>query len=138
MFALALRVLTAAAVIASAVVHLQVWFAGFRTIPVIGPLFLLNVIGGFAIGLAVLAWRHWLPLLASVGFGVATLAAFVVSATVGLFGVHETWTGTAQVLGEVTEVVAVVAGLAAIAVLSGRRGASRPWVTVERRHRPAG
>jgi hypothetical protein len=58
----------------------------------------------------VLVWRHWLPLLLAVGFGASTLAAFVVSATVGLFGVHEVWTGGAVLTAAVSEVVAILCG----------------------------
>jgi hypothetical protein len=109
-----LRGLTAAGVAVSAVVHLELWAAGMRFLDVVGPAFLLNAVGGLAIAVAVLFWRHWLPLLAAVGFGLSTLGAFVLSATVGFFGVHETWSGVPQVLSAVSEVVAVVFGVAAL------------------------
>lgn len=105
------RLLTAASVLVSAVVHLQLWLEGFRAIPVIGPAFLLNAVGGGAIAVAVLAWRHWLPLAAAVAFGAGTLAAFLVSTTVGLFGVQERLLGGPQVLAAVSEVTAIVFGL---------------------------
>lgn len=53
---------------------------------IIGPLFLVNVAAGLAIAIGVGVWRHWLPLLAALGFGAGTLAAFFASGTVGLFG----------------------------------------------------
>jgi hypothetical protein len=108
------RGLTAAGVAVSAVVHLELWAAGMRFLDVVGPAFLLNAVGGLAIAVAVLFWRHWLPLLAAVGFGLSTLGAFVLSATVGFFGVHEMWSGVPQVLSAVSEVVAVVFGAAAL------------------------
>ncbi len=111
-----LRTLTALAVLVSAAVHLLLWFDGFRDIAVVGPLFLLNAVGGLLVAGAVLLWRHWLPLLAAVGFGASTLAAFVLSATVGLFGVHEVWRGAEVITAAVSEAVAVVAGLAALVV----------------------
>ncbi len=108
------RGLAAAGVLLSADVHLDLWYTGgFRDIATIGPLFLLNAIGGIAIGLAMVAWRHWLPVLAGVGFGMATLVAFYISVTVGLFGLHEVSSGEPQVLAEVAEYVAVVFGLVA-------------------------
>lgn len=112
-----LRGLTAAGVLLSADVHLELWATGFGDIAVIGPLFLLNAAAGLVIAVAMLAWRHWLPALAAAGFGAATLAAFLLSMTGGgLFGVHETLTGTPQRLAAVAELVALVCGLALAAV----------------------
>lgn len=117
----ALRGLAAAGVLLSAVVHLELWAAeGYRDIEVIGPSFLLNAVAGLAIGLALLTWMHWLPPVAAIGFGLATLAAFVISTTVGLFGVHETWSGAPQILSAVSEAMAVVFGAAALAVEARR------------------
>ena len=82
-----LRVLIAVAVAVSGVVHFLLWRDGMRDLDVVGPAFLVNAVGGVVIAVAVLAWRHWLPLLAAVGFGAATFGAFLVSTTVGLFGV---------------------------------------------------
>lgn len=111
-----LRGLLAASVLLSAVVHLELWAQGMRAVAVVGPAFLLNAVGGLVIALAVLLWRHWLPLLAALGFGGATLGAFVVSTTVGLFGVHEQWDGVPQLLSAVSEVLAIVLTLAALVV----------------------
>lgn len=111
-----LRWLTAVAVLVSGVVHLKLWFDGYQDIDVVGPLFMLNAVGALGIAAAVVTWRHWLPLLAAVGFGASTLGAFVISATVGLFGVHEVWSGGAVITAAIAEVVAVVAGTAALFV----------------------
>jgi hypothetical protein len=111
------RGLAAAGVLLSAVVHLDLWQQGFRDIHTIGPLFLLNVIAGLVIGVALLVWRHWLPAVAAVGFGVATVVAFWISVTHGLFGVMETATGTPEILAELAEYAAVFFGLAAAALL---------------------
>lgn len=121
--ATALRVLTAAGVLLSADIHLVLYVEGYDTIDVVGPLFLLNAVAGFAIALAVLMWRHWLPLLAALGFGVATLGAFYLSTSVGFFGVNETLGGTQQVLAAVAEWVAVVGALGALLVERRRRRA---------------
>lgn len=109
----AARAVTALAVLVSAVVHLYLWADGMREVDVIGPGFLLNGIGGIAIAVAVLAWRHWLPLLAAAGFGAATLGAYVLARTVGLAGVRETITTTEAVVSAVVEVLAIVFALAA-------------------------
>ena len=106
-----MRVLAATAVLVSAAVHLYLWFDGYREIEVVGPAFLLNAVGGAVIAVLLLVRRHWLPALLAVGFGVSTLAAFVISATVGLFGVEESWTGWAVWTAAVSEIVAVMAGI---------------------------
>jgi hypothetical protein len=117
------RALTSAAVMLSAVVHLDLYAVqDFRVIPKIGPLFLLNVIAGLALGIGVLVWRHWLPPFLAAGYGAMTVAAFWISVWHGLFGLHEVAGGSAQVLAEVAEYAAIVFGLAAAAGLwLGRR-----------------
>jgi len=50
-----LRVAGAGLLIATAAIHLDLYLTGYRTIPVIGWLFLLQVIAAFGLGLAVLA-----------------------------------------------------------------------------------
>jgi predicted phage tail protein len=125
-----LRALTAAAVLLSGVVHLDQWAAGFRDAAVIGPLFLMNFCGGIVLGVIVLAWRHWLPVLAAAGYGAVTLAFFYLAVVRGLFGVHEILGGWAEVLAQVAEYSAIVFGLGAAATASRarlpRRAASRP------------
>jgi hypothetical protein len=105
-----MRVLAAVAVMVSAVVHLYLWFEGYRDLDVIGPAFLLNAVGGAVIAVLVLVWVHWLPALLTVGFGLSTLGAFVLSTTVGLFGVQEQWQGWAVWTSAVSEVAAILLG----------------------------
>lgn len=107
------RLVAAVAVLVSAATHLWLWLDGFRTIHLVGPAFMLNAVGGLCIGVLVVAWRHWLPVLLAIGFGVATLAAFVISTTVGLFGYHEHWVGIYVWIAFVAEIVAILAGAAA-------------------------
>jgi hypothetical protein len=106
-----MRVLAAAAVLVSAAVHLKIWLDGFRDLDVIGPAFALNVVAGVVIAGLLLTWRHWLPLLLAVGFGASTLGAFVIAATVGLFGVHEMWVSTTGITAGVAEIVAILVAL---------------------------
>ena len=110
-----LRVLAAVAVLVSAAMHLYLWFEGYRDLEVIGPAFLLNAVGGAVIAVLVLAWRHWLPALLTLGFGASTLGAFVVSTTVGLFGVQEQWRGWEVWTAAISEAAAIVLGAALLA-----------------------
>jgi hypothetical protein len=111
------RLVAAAAVTVSALLHLRMWFNGVRDQSV-GPAFMMNAIGGLAIAVLLLTWRHWLPLLLAVGFGLSTFGAFVIAATVGLFGVHDHWTGGYVWTAAISEIVAVAAAL----VAAGREG----------------
>lgn len=108
-----LRALVALALLGSAWVHLDLWLTGYRQIDVIGPLFLVNVVAGVVIGIAIIAWRHWLPALAAFGFGAATLGAFVLSVTVGLFGTSNVFGGFhgfVEWFAAITEIVCILGG----------------------------
>ena len=134
-----LRVVAAVAVLVSAAVHFYLWgFEGYRALAMVGPAFLVNAVAGVVIAVALLAWRHWLPLLLCVGFGASTLGAFVISATVGLFGVHEQWRGFYVWAAALAEVVAIVTGLLAARSegwLPGRSGRQpQQHVTAGRTH----
>lgn len=130
------RGLASAGVLLSAVVHLDLWVQGFRSIATIGPLFMLNFVAGMIIGVGVLVWRHWLPALAAAGFGAATVIAFWISVVHGLFGVKETTTGSSEILAEVAEYAAVAFGLAVVVMLllSSRPRTSSPAPAAPARH----
>jgi predicted lipoprotein with Yx(FWY)xxD motif len=121
-----LRLAGAGLLVATAAIHLDLYVTGYSTIHVIGWLFLLQVIAGFALALAALlvplvARSSWLPAAASAalgaGFAVATLGGYLLSLWVGLFGFREIRT-TAGVVAGVIEVAAfaVLALLAAASV----------------------
>jgi cation transport ATPase len=104
-----LRILAAAAVLVSAAIHLYLWFDVFQHAQVVGPAFMVNAIGGTIIAVLLVTWRHWIPLLLAVGFGASTLGAFIIAATVGLYGVHEHWTGWEVWTAAASEVIAIIA-----------------------------
>jgi hypothetical protein len=106
--AMKLRMLAAAAVLVSAAVHLYLWFDVFRHTDVVGPAFMVNAIGGTIIAVLLVTRRHWIPLLLAVGFGASTLGAFSIAATVGLYGVHEHWTGWEVWTAAASEAIAIV------------------------------
>lgn len=105
-----LAVLAALAVLVSAVLHLYLWSDGYRDVDTIGPLFLLNAAGGVVIAGLLVGWRHWLPAFLAFGFGLSTLGGFVLSTTVGLFGLEESWSGWAVWVAAASEVAAIVLG----------------------------
>lgn len=107
-----LRILAAIAVLVSAYVHFKLWwFDDYKDLHVVGPAFLLNAIAGVVIAVLLLTWGHWVPLFLTLGFGASTLGAFIISATVGLYGVHERWTGSYVWAAAVSEAAAIVLGL---------------------------
>ncbi|GAA4523920.1 hypothetical protein [Amycolatopsis samaneae] len=109
-----LRMVVGVALLGSAWVHFALWTDGYPG--VIGPLFLLDAAGGLVLAVAVLAWRHWLPALGAFGFGVLTLGAYVLAATVGFLGLHDQFTTQAEYWGVVTEAVCVAGGAALMAL----------------------
>ncbi len=117
-----LRIAGAVLLLAMAWIHWVLWLDGYRTIDVIGPAFLLDVAAGVVLAGAVLAAPpRLLPWAAALGALTAagTLAALLLSTTVGLFGFIES---TAAVLWWESFWVELAAAvvLAALAVLAGR------------------
>jgi len=86
------RIVGALLLAAMAVIHLVLWFQGYRDIAVIGPGFMVNAVGGLVLAVAVLVvGTRRLPLVAGIAtvFTAGSLGALVISLTVGLFGVSE-------------------------------------------------
>src|SRR3954447_11464708 len=87
-----LRILGAILLAGLAAIHLYLWQQGYDSIDVIGPAFLLDTVLGFGGALLLLITPlRWLPVAAVLGalLCLGTLAALVVSTTVGLFGFVE-------------------------------------------------
>jgi len=127
----AVRIAAAPAVLAAGAVHLWLYaHDGYNSIHAIGPLFLLNGIAAALIGGALLFSGALLLVLAGIGYALTALVAFVVSATNGLFGWHEVWSGTPQAVAGFTELAAVLLLLpalprATVRSLSRNRGVVR-------------
>jgi predicted lipoprotein with Yx(FWY)xxD motif len=117
---LLLRVIGAGLLIATVAVHLDLYLTGYRTIPTIGWLFLLQVIVGFALGLLVLAAGSRLAAAVGAVFALSTLGGYLLSVQFGLFGFREVRT-TAGIVAAILEVAAFVA----LGVLAATR-AGRP------------
>lgn len=108
---MSIRIIAALAALVSSAVHFYLWQDGVRHQEGIGPLFLVNIVAGVVIAVLLVAWRHWIPLFLVAGFGAATLVAFIISSTVGMFGINTAWEGWDEWTAAASEVVAIVAGL---------------------------
>ena len=115
-----LRVAGAGLLAATGGIHLDLYLTGYRSIPVIGWLFLLQVIAAFGLALAVLASGSRLAAAAGAGFALSTLGGYLLSVWIGLFGFKEVRT-TAGIVAGVIE----VAAFAVLAVLAAVPAASR-------------
>jgi hypothetical protein len=73
----------------SGVIHLQLWSDGYRSISVIGPLFLIQGIASIVLAVALVAFRRLVLLAAGAVLAVATAAGLLLSAGIGLFGYQE-------------------------------------------------
>jgi predicted lipoprotein with Yx(FWY)xxD motif len=118
---LGLRVAGAGLLAATGAIHLDLYLTGYRSIPVIGWLFLLQVIAAFGLAAAVLVLPGRLGAAAAAGFALSTLGGYLLSVWIGLFGFKEIRT-TAGIVAGVIE----IAAFAALAALALAPAAQRP------------
>jgi predicted lipoprotein with Yx(FWY)xxD motif len=116
---LLLRVIGAGLLIATAAIHLDLYLTGYRTIPTIGPLFLLQVIVGFGVALLVLVTGSRLAAAVGAVFALSTLGGYLLTVQFGLFGFREVRT-TAGIVAGLLEVAAFVALGVVAATPAGR------------------
>jgi hypothetical protein len=112
--------------VASGVIHLYLWGKqyGYRDVPTIGPLFLLQGIAAILIGLLAIVTRRVAVLLVAAGLLVASVIALVLAVEVGLFGFRDSWLAPYAWTSFYEEIVGGVLLLAAAGVLcfSGKAG----------------
>ena len=99
----------------SASIHLDLYLTGYRSIPTIGWLFLLQVIVGYVLTVAALVTRSWLAAAASAVFALTTLGAYLLAVWIGLFGFKEVRTRAGIAAGLIEVAAFAVLALAAIA-----------------------
>ncbi|MGW4564257.1 hypothetical protein ACWEN3_18190 [Streptomyces sp. NPDC004561] len=85
----AVRLAVAALIAGSGFIHAQLYVGGYRSIPVVGPLFLLQASGSFAVTVLLLFGMPPLLRLAAAGAALGALGGFAASRTVGVFGFTE-------------------------------------------------
>ena len=83
------RVGAAGCLAASGAVHAELYLHGYRTIPGIGPAFLLQASGAFAVTFLLLVTPTAIPRLAAAALAFGALGGFAASRTVGIFGFVE-------------------------------------------------
>ncbi len=121
---LGLRAAGAGLLAATGGIHLDLYLTGYRTIPTIGWLFLLQVIAAFALALAVGVTGSRLAAAAGAGFALSTLGGYLLSIWIGLFGFKEVHTTTGLTAGVIE--VAAFAALALLAAAPGPAPAHAP------------
>jgi hypothetical protein len=86
------RLLGAGLTVAMGAIHLWLWLDGYRDVPVLGMLFLINAVWSVVLAVTLLAaparLRAAVIAVAAV-FTAGTLAGLITSLAVGLFGIHE-------------------------------------------------
>ena len=108
----------AVCVLGSGVIHLYLWGKqyGYRSIPTIGPLFLLQGIVSILIGLVTIITRRLVAVLIAAGLLIVSFCSLIIAVEHGLFGFQDSWyapyaktTLYEEIAGAVLLVVAAVA-----------------------------
>jgi hypothetical protein len=121
---LGLRISGAVLLAVSAGIHLDLYLTGYRKIPTIGWLFLLQVIVGFMLTIAALVTRSRLAAAASAALALSTLAAYLLAVWIGLFGFKEIRTRAGLAAGLIEVAAFATLALAAVIADSGRHAAA--------------
>lgn len=123
-----LAVMGAGLIVWSGVIHLQLWSEGYRSIPVIGPLFLIQGIASIALALALVALRRVFLLASGAVLMAGTAAGLLLSASVGLFGFQDSLGIPEAQTSLMVEFAgaAVLAGAAAVLAAGPRSRLTRP------------
>jgi plastocyanin len=112
-----IRLAGAAGLAITALVHLDLYLGGYRHIDTIGPLFLVNVIAGGLLAIAVAARPDVAFRVAGIVFALGTIGGFILSRRGdGLFDFRETGfepspQAAIALIAEIVTVVALAAGL---------------------------
>jgi hypothetical protein len=121
-----LAVAGAALMVWSGVIHLQLWSDGYRSISVIGPLFLIQGVGGIALAVLLAVLRRVALMAAGAVMMAATAAGLLLSAGIGLFGFQESLAVPYAMSSLVVEFAGAAVLAAASALVLAARPGSRP------------
>ena len=119
-------VVGAGLILVSAIIHLHLWSNGYRHIPKIGPLFLLQGVLGILLTVSIAVLRRFFIAVLGVLFAGGTIAGLLVSVHIGLFGFKDSlsapWATTSLVIEAAAAGVLLLGG---VLVFHGDRTASR-------------
>ncbi len=104
----------------SASIHLYLFVSGYRSIPIVGWLFLLQVIVAFVLAAGALVTYSRVAAAAGAAFALSTLGAYLLAVWIGLFGFREVRTRAGIAAGLIE--VAAFATLAMVAFVPGAAG----------------
>ncbi|MGD0853977.1 MAG: hypothetical protein ABSA07_11570 [Acidimicrobiales bacterium] len=110
-----LRLGGGALLVATGAVHLDLYLTGYDSIPTIGWLFLLQIISAFTLAAATIGFTSRILCGAGAGFFASTLAGYLWSLRIGLFGFREVRT-TAGIAAGLVEIL----GFTTLAVFATR------------------
>jgi hypothetical protein len=119
-----LAIVAAIALLVGGYEHLTLYRQGYRSIPTIGPLFLVNVVASAVVGVALLVRRDRLLQLAGLAIAGTTLGFFALSRTAGgVFGFAESGLDPSPhaAITLAAESVTIVALVASLTVTGRRR-----------------
>ena len=129
-----LRVAGAALLAVSACIHLALYLTGYRSIPTIGWLFLLQVVVGFVLVAGALATQSRLAAAAGAAFALSTLGCYLLAVWTGLFGFKEIRTRAGIAAGLIEVAAFATLALAALATRDARpRWLAQPGPASRRR-----
>ena len=119
-----LRVAGALLLVVSACIHLGLYLTGYRSIPTIGWLFLVQVVVAFVLAVGALVTHSRLVAVAGAAFALSTLGCYLLAVWIGLFGFKEIRTRAGLAAGLIE--VAAFATLALAVAITGTRPAAGP------------
>jgi predicted lipoprotein with Yx(FWY)xxD motif len=119
-----LRVAGALLLVVSAGIHLDLYLTGYRSIPTIGWLFLLQFLVAFVLAIGALVTHSRLVAVAGAAFALSTLGCYLLAVWIGLFGYKEIRTRAGIAAGLIE--VAAFATLALAVAIAGARQAAPP------------
>jgi hypothetical protein len=112
---LGLRAAGSALLAVSASIHLSLYVTGYRSIPTIGWLFLLQVVVGFVLVAGALLTHSRLAAAAGAAFALSTLGCYLWAVRIGLFGFREIRTRAGIAAGLIEVAAFATLALAALA-----------------------
>jgi hypothetical protein len=124
------RVTAAGCLAGSGVIHAQLYLTGYRTIPWIGPAFLLQASGSFAVALLLLLSSAAVLRLAAAALAAGALVGFIASRTIGVLRFVEY--GLLPAPQALISVLVEIGALALLAVPFLDRTAARPALSLSR------